>query len=204
MLFLIAEGGAFTMKDIKLPEPGLKGKISLESAIYKRRSVRSYANKDLTLNQISQLLWAAQGITDKQNGFRSAPSAGALYPITIYVVKKDGLFEYIPQTHSVRMIVSNDLRNNLFSAALGQGTISEAPIDIVITADYRITESKYGSRADRYVALEAGHIAQNVLLQATALGLAGVPIGAFYDNQVKGALYLEKDPIYIIPIGYAE
>jgi len=203
LLILIVKGGVIAMNDIKLPNPDIKGKMPLETAISKRRSVRSYAEKDLTLGQISQLLWAAQGITDKKNGFRSAPSAGALYPITVYIVKNDGLFEYIPKTHSLRMIMNKDLRNNLASAALGQGSVSEAAVDFVIAADFRITETRYGSRADKYVWLEAGHIAQNILLEATALGLAGVPVGAFYDNKVKDALYLDKEPLYMVPIGHA-
>jgi len=202
LILSLVKGGVFAVKETKLPQPDLKGKMTLEAAINKRRSVRSYASKDLTLAQTSQLLWAAQGITDKRNSFRSAPSAGALYPITVYLLNKDGLFEYIPESHSIKEIVTKDLRSGLASAALGQESISEAPIDIVITADYRITQSKYGSRTDRYVWLEGGHVAQNILLQATALGLAGVPIGAFYDNKVKNVLYLDKEPLYIIPIGY--
>lgn len=203
ILLFIMEGGAFAMKEIKLPEPSLKGKMPLETAIYKRRSVRSYTSKDLTLNQLSQLLWAAQGITEKKLGLRSAPSAGALYPMTVYLVKKSGVFEYVPAKHILRQIYSEDMRENLATAALGQGSIARAPVVLVIMADKKITESTYGSRTDAYIALEAGHIAQNILLQATAIGLAGVPIGAFYDSKVKNLLNLGKDPVYIIPIGYA-
>jgi len=203
LLIIMTKGGAFAMQDIKLPEPTLKGKMTLETAIQKRRSVRSFVDKDLTLSQISQILWAAQGITDKVNGFRSAPSAGALYPITVLIVKKDGFFEYVPDNHSLKQLSVSDLRIGLSGAALDQESVKEAPVDIVIAADFRITESKYGSRSERYVALEAGHIAQNILLEATALGLGGVPIGAFYNDKVKEALSIEKDPLYILPIGYS-
>ncbi len=204
ILLLIIKGGVLAMKDIRLPDPDTKGKMPLETAIHLRRSARSFVDKSLTMKQVSQLLWAAQGITDDTKSFRSAPSAGALYPLTVYVVKNDGCFEYIPETHSVKMVSNKDLRDGLASAALGQSSISEAAADIVITADYRITELKYGSRAERYVLLEAGHAAQNLLLEAVALGLSGVPVGAFHDNKIKEVLHAEKDPIYIVPIGYAK
>ena len=190
------------MADIKLPNPDTIGRMPLETAIYQRRSIRNFLEKDLSMEQISQLLWAAQGITDKKSGFRSAPSAGALYPITIYLAKNDGLFEYIPKTHSIRMISDKDLRGSLASASMGQRSVSQAAVDIIITANYKITQTKYGSRMDMYVWLEAGHIAQNVLLQAVALGLASVPIGVFNDSQVKSTIKT-KDPLYILPIGYS-
>jgi SagB-type dehydrogenase family enzyme len=202
LLILFATGGVLAVSDIKLPNPDTIGKMPLETAIYQRRSIRSFTDKDLSMEQISQLLWAAQGITDKKSGFRSAPSAGALYPITIYLAKNDGLFEYIPKTHSIRMISDKDLRGNLASASLGQRSVSQAAVDIIITANYKITQKKYGSRMDMYVWLETGHIAQNVLLQAVALGLASVPIGVFNDSQVKSVIKT-KDPLYILPIGYS-
>lgn len=201
LLIIIANGGSIALADIKLPNPDTIGKMPLETAIYQRRSIRSFLEKDLSMEQISQLLWAAQGITDKKSGFRSAPSAGALYPITIYVAKKDGLYEYLPKTHSIRMVTDKDLRGNLASASMGQRSVSQAAVDIIITANYKITQTKYGSRMDMYVWLEAGHIAQNVLLQAVALGLASVPIGVFNDSQVKSTIKT-KDPLYILPIGY--
>lgn len=201
---LLLKGGVLAVKDIKLPDPDTKGKMPLETAMHLRRSARSFVDKSLTIKQVSQLLWAAQGITDDTNGFRSAPSAGALYPLTLYVAKNDGCFEYVPETHSMRMVSNKDMRDGLASAALGQSSISEAAADIVITADYRITELKYGGRAERYVLLEAGHAAQNILLEAAALGLSGVPVGAFNDNKIKEVINTEKDPVYIVPVGYAK
>lgn len=193
---------------IQLPQPMTKGKISLEEAISKRRSQRNFVNKDLTLEQISQLLWAAQGITGEKGSFnfRAAPSAGALYPLEIYLVTKDGLFHYLAQEHGLERLVRDDLRNSLADAALGQGSISQAGVDIVICGIYSRVTLKYGERGVRYALIEAGHVAQNIHLQAAALGLGSVPIGAFDDAQVKKVLSLPKDnePLYIIPVGYTE
>ena len=192
-------------EEIKLPAPKLKGTLSVEEAIYKRRSKRDFLPKDLSLEQISQLCFSAQGITEKSWGLRAAPSAGALYPLEIYLVKSDGVFHYIPEEHKLLSIVKGDRRDELAAAALGQSFIAEAPVDIVITAVYQRTRGKYGTRAERYVHIEAGHAAQNIHLQAVALGLGSVPIGAFFDEAVKSVLNLPKDhePIYIIPVGYA-
>lgn len=196
------------LKEIQLPKPVLKGKISLEEAILKRRSERTFIKKDLTQDVISQLLWSAQGITGQRWGysFRAAPSAGALYPMEIYLLSKDGLFHYLPQGHRLEVLNENDLRSALADASLGQQSISEAPVDIVICAVYERVTSKYGRRGIRYVNMEAGHIAQNIHLQAVALGLGSVSICAFSDEGVKKILSLPKDqePLYIIPVGYTE
>ncbi|MCM8757583.1 MAG: SagB/ThcOx family dehydrogenase [Candidatus Omnitrophica bacterium] len=195
-------------KEINLPPPSKEGKISLEEAIYKRRSIRNFSSKDLDLNQIGQLLWSAQGITHQKYGFsfRSAPSAGALYPMEIYILKKDGLFHYLPHKHSLEVISEKDLRRELTVASWGQKSVEEAPLDIVICAVYQRVTKKYGQRGIRYVHMEAGHIAQNIHLQAVALGLGSVPIGAFDDEQIKDILCLPKDlePLYIIPVGYPQ
>jgi SagB-type dehydrogenase family enzyme len=177
--------------------------MSVEEALARRRSVRSFAARDLTEEQISQLAWAAQGVTEPRMGLRTAPSAGALYPLEIYLVKKDGVFHYIPEGHELAQISSADVRGRLAEAALGQSSVREAPLDIVIAAVYERTSSKYGSRAERYVHIEAGHAAQNLHLQAVALGLASVPVGAFDDNAVSKTLGLppEERPLYIIPVG---
>ena len=193
-------------KEIILPQPITKGKVSLEEAIFKRRSQREFQRKDLSLEQIGQLLWAAQGITAKRGGFnfRAAPSAGALYPLELYALTKDGLYHYIPEGHKLENLSDRDLRGDLADAALGQGSVASSALDIVICAVYERVTSKYGQRGVRYVHIEAGHAAQNIHLQAVALGLGSVPIGAFSDEGVQKTLGLPKDhePLYIIPVGF--
>jgi SagB-type dehydrogenase family enzyme len=191
------------IEEMALPAPRLKGEMSLEEALAARRSVREFTGEELTLEEIAQLLWATQGITAAWGG-RTAPSAGALYPLEVYVAAADGLYHYVPQGHKAVVESRADLRGELWRAGLSQNAIREAPAVFVITAVYARTERKYGERAERYVKLEAGHAAQNLLLQAVALGLGGVPIGAFYDDQVQGVLSLPSDhePLYLIPIGH--
>ena len=193
---------------IQLPQPDTKGSVSLEQAISKRRSPHSFAQKELSLEQISQLLWAAQGITGSKHGFsfRAAPSAGALYPMEIYLLSKNGLFHYIPQGHILEIKDKKDLRKALADSAFGQHVAADASIDIVICAVYSRVTSKYKEHGTRYVHIEAGHIAQNIHLQAVALGLGSVPVGAFDDDGVKKALSLPADnePLYIIPVGYPQ
>jgi len=188
---------------IDLPVPKIKSEMSLEEAIITRRSIRSFDGKELNLEQISQILWAAQGITDER-GHRAAPSAGALYPLEIYVVKKDGIYHYIPEGHKIEMILKGDARKKLSDVCLGQKWVEDAPIDIIITGIYKRTTIKYGDRGIRYVYLEAGTACQNILLQAVSLGLGAVPVGAFHDNQIQEVLNLEKEeiPLFVIPIGY--
>lgn len=192
---------------IELPKPKTLGKVSLEESIFRRRSERSYQkDKELSMDQISQILWAAQGITDNNFGFRAAPSAGALYPLHIYLVKKDGFFRYIPDGHKLVQLSEKDIRPSLNRASLGQSFIREAPVSIIISGNFAITQAKYGARAFRYVCMEIGHVAENIHLQAVTLGLASVPVGAFWDDVVKKNLDLpdNQDPLYIIPIGYAQ
>lgn len=193
-------------KFIDLPKPKAEGKMSVEESILKRRSRRSYSSRELTLAQISQLLWATQGITDKRRKYRAAPSAGALYPLEIYIVKKEGLYRYIPEGHRLESIKSEDLRPELTKAAWGQRSISEAPVSIVICAIYSRVTSKYGLRGNRYVEIEVGSAAENIHLQAVALGLDSAPIGAYTDDAVAKLLELPRDcePLYIIPVGYAK
>jgi SagB-type dehydrogenase family enzyme len=187
---------------VDLPAPVPKGKISLEEALSKRESVRSFSPKPLTKQEISQLLWSAQGVT-RHWGARTAPSAGALFPLEIYVVLKEGVFHYSPQNNQLIRIIEQDARHNLAGAALGQKCIKEAPAVFVITAVYERTALKYGNRAERYVKMEAGHAGQNLLLQATVLGLGAVPVGAFQDELVKQVLHLpaNHEPLYVIPVG---
>ena len=210
LLVLILElAGGISMaarKSINLPEPKFSDKMTVEEAIAKRRSERSFYPNDLSLEQISQILWAAQGITDKSWGFRAAPSAGALYPLTLYLMKKDGVFQYLPDGHRLLQITEEDRRPSLVRASLGQTYIGEAPLVIIIAANFRITEAKYGQRSYRYVNMEIGHVAENIHLQAVAMGLASVPIGSFWDDVVGKTLELPEtqDPFYIIPVGYAK
>jgi len=193
---------------IKLPEPRYDSNFSIEEALLKRRSIREYTGEPLTLQEVSQLLWAAQGITDPR-GFRTAPSAGALYPLEVYVMVGDvenlteGVYKYKPAEHELLKLTDGDKRAELSEAALGQDWVKEAAIDIVVTAVYERTTVKYGDRGIRYVHMEAGHAAQNLCLQATALNLGTVTVGAFYDEQVKEVLNLPEDeqPLYIIPVG---
>ncbi len=188
---------------LDLPSPRATGDVSLEETLARRRSVRQYTNEQLTPEDISQLLWAAQGITCDWGG-RTAPSAGALYPLEVYVATPEGLCHYLPDGHRVEALAGEDLRPALARAGLDQDAIQDAPAVFVIAAVYARTAGKYGDRAERYVKLEAGHVGQNLLLQAVALGLGGVPIGAFHDDQVQRALDLPADhePLYLIPVGH--
>lgn len=193
---------------IKLLEPRIESDVSVEEALSARRSIRDYSGEPLTLQEVSQLLWAAQGITDAR-GFRTAPSAGALYPLEVYIVVgyvedlSEGVYKYKPDGHEIDKILDGDKRSELAKAALGQACVKEAAMDVVITAAYDRTTAKYGERGTRYVLLEAGHAAQNLCLQATAMDLGLVTVGAFYDDQVEEVLNLpeEEQPLYIIPIG---
>jgi len=190
-------------EEMALPEPKLKGVLSLEETLARRRSVRSFTEEELTLEEISQLLWAAQGLTAAWGG-RTAPSAGALYPLEVYVATANGLYRYAPHGHKVIIESQDDLRPKLWEVGLKQDAIRDAAAVFVITAVYERTAKKYGGRAERYVKLEAGHACQNILLQAVALDLGAAPIGAFYDDQVQAALSLPPDhePLYLIPVGH--
>jgi SagB-type dehydrogenase family enzyme len=194
-----------------LPAPSLAGKISLEETLVKRRSVRQFENKPLTIEQIGQLLWAAQGRVEAPEfpkgfeGPRTAPSAGALYPLELYVLTQEGVFHYLPTGHRLETTSRNDLRAELQKAALGQTAVGQAPAVFVFAAEYARTSKKYGEvRTPRYVHIEVGAAGQNLLLEAVALGLGAVPIGAFRDEEVQAALSLPKqfEPLYIIPVGY--
>lgn len=189
---------------ITLPAPNLKGGLSLQEALARRRSVREFLPAPLTLQELGQLLWAMQGITHDGN-LRTAPSAGALYPLEIYVATSEGLFHYDPRRHELQTRSAADLRPLLSRAALEQEAVREAPAVFVIAAVYQRTAQKYGpARAPRYVHMEAGHVAQNLLLQAVALGLGGVPVGAFHDAEMQKVLSLpaEEQPLYLIPVGH--
>jgi len=199
---------AQSAESIALPQPALDGKLSLEEALLSRRSVRDFKDQALTLAQLSQLLWAAQGITDPK-GFRTAPSAGALYPLEVYAVvgKVEGLpagvYKYQPKGHQVVRVLSGDRRKEVAKAALDQEALNQGAVILVFAGVYERTSWKYAERAERYVHIEVGHAAQNVLLQATALGLGAVPMGAFQDEEIKkvAALLEDEHPLLLIPVG---
>lgn len=187
-----------------LPSPRLVGHLSLEEALQARRSVRSFTAEPLGREEIGQLLWAAQGLTDA-DGHRSAPSAGATDPLELVIVTADGVARYLPDDHGLVALGATDLRPALRRAALDQAAIGEAPLVIVINGVVERTEDRYGEeRAERYMLLEAGHAAQNVLLEAVSLGLGAVPVGAFDDAQVRRIMTLGKGetPLYLIPVGH--
>ncbi len=192
--------------EIKLPSPFFSSRTSIEEALKNRRSIRAYKNLSLTLQEVAQLLWAAQGITDN-NGFRTAPSAGALYPLEIYLVAgnietlSSGIYHYVAANHSLEKIKDGDLRIMLTKAAIGQGSVKSAAADIVITAVFSRTIQKYGEMGKRFVFMEAGHVAQNIYLQSVSLNLGTVSIGAFNGNDVKDVLDIKEEPLYIMPIG---
>jgi len=189
---------------MQLPAPMRKGQMSLEEALARRHSVREFTRESLTDRELSQLLWAAQGVTDAE-GRRTAPSAGALYPLEVYVATASGFYHYEPHGHRMARTSDRDLRRAIHRAALLQDPILQAPAVFVIAAVYERTSRKYGeARTPRYVHIEAGHAAQNLLLEAVALGLGGVPVGAFNDGEVQKALSLPADhrPLYLIPVGH--
>jgi SagB-type dehydrogenase family enzyme len=185
-----------------LPLPVQKGNMSLEEALKKRESVRSFASTPLTVEALSQLLWSIQGTTRPWGG-RTTPSAGALFPLEIYVVLKGEVLLYDQKRHALSVHQTQDVRETLAVAALGQDCIRAAPAVFVITAVHERVARKYGDRARRYAQMEAGHAGQNLLLQAVSLGLGAVPVGAFRDEQVQRALNLPADhePLYLIPVG---
>jgi SagB-type dehydrogenase family enzyme len=186
-----------------LPAPRLRGPLSLEETLAARRSVRAFSPQSLRLDEISQLAWAAQGVSDRQRGLRTAPSAGALFPLEVHLLTSEGVFHYLPAGHRLERLSFGDQRPRLARVALGQAAVRQAPLVMVISAVTARTRVKYGGRAERYVAIEAGHAAQDVLLQATALGLASVPIGAFDDDGLRGVLRLpaEQAPLCVIAVG---
>lgn len=196
---------------IKLSKPKYDSKTSVEKTLLERRSIREYKDTPLTIEEVSQLLWSAQGITTPQ-GFRTAPSAGALYPLELYIVVgkvtnlSAGIYKYKPHSHELMLITKGDKRTELCNAALGQSCIKDGAINIVFSAVYERVTKRYGERGIRYVHMEVGHSAQNVSLQAISLNLGTVVIGAFYDDKVKKVMNMpdEEEPLYIMPVGRVE
>lgn len=191
---------------LALPDPRTDGPVSLEQAIEQRGTVRAFADEPLSTAQLGQLLWAAQGLRGDELGGRTVPSAGALYPLELYVVQADGVWHYRPQGHEIVLVDDRDVREALARAALDQRAFHTAPAVVAIAGVEQRSARKYGARAERYVAIEAGHAAQNLLLQATVLGLGAVPTGAFDDDAVAALLSLPdaSAPLYLIPTGPPE
>lgn len=189
---------------VSLPPPKTDGLVSVEAAIQARRSIRTFTDEALTAEQIGQLAWAAQGITERSRGLRATPSAGATYPLDIYMVTAEGVYSYRPAEHALVAHRSGDLREPLARAALGQDCVRAAPLVIVVTAVYERTAGRYGDRAERYVHIEVGHLGQNVHLQAVAMGLGSVPVGAFDPAAIGELLNLPREqvPLYLIPVGH--
>ncbi len=189
---------------VRLSPADTTGSVPLEQTIATRRSVRSFTGEALSNEQIGQLLWAAQGITDAQRGFRAAPSAGALYPLEVYVVTAAGVYHYEPHGHVLRLRTGGDHKAALAQACLGQPCVQQAGANFVFTAVYSRTQAKYGQRARSYVDIEVGAAGENLLLQAVALDLGAVMVGAFRDEAVVQALQLPADhyPVLVIPVGH--
>ena len=203
---------ALSEEEIKLPLPQLEGKMSVEEALARRRSRRVFKDYSLNIEQVSQLLWSAQGITEERIGFRTAPSAGATYPLDIYLVVgkdklenlKTGVYHYNPHHHSLTIILEEDQRRELARACLRQKFIEDAPVSLIITAEFSRITNRYGKRGIYYAYMEAGHIGQNIYLQAESLELGTVVIGAFYEEDISQALNLPDQhiPLYVMPVGY--
>ena len=201
---------AETQEALSLPDPHLRGPLSVEEALFTRRSVRGFSAGPLALQDVAQLLWAAQGITGTSaRGLRTAPSAGALYPLEVALVSGEvsglspGVYRYLPRAHALRPALKGDMRAKLAAAALNQVWIAEAACVLVLAAISRRTARKYGARGKRYVHMEVGHVGQNVYLQARALGLGTTMVGAFRDAKVQQVLGFEEDeaPLGLLPIG---
>ena len=195
-----------------LPNPSLDGKVSVEKAIKERRTIRDFKEQPLSLAYLSQLLWAGQGITDPKEGKRAAPSGGALYPLDIYSVIGEngvervgaGVYQYLPEKHSLLPVSKGDRRKEIASASLWQMWMAKAPVLFVITAEYRRITKKYGERGIRYTLIEVGHVGQNLFLQAGALGLGAGIVGAFNDADVSKVMGVppNHEPLLIMPVGY--
>ncbi len=195
----------------QLPPPKKRGEVSLEEAMTRRRTVRSFLPNAIDLSELSQLLWSANGLVDP-SGRRTIPSAGALYPLEVYVavgqggVKglEGGVYRYVIEDHALKKTLNGDVRKALAQASLWQMWMADAPITCVLCAEYRRTTVKYRERGLRYVMMEVGHAAQNLFLQAVCLGLGAGIVGAFYDEEVKSVLGLPEDhePLLLMPVGH--
>jgi SagB-type dehydrogenase family enzyme len=199
-----------------LPSPQLTGNVSVEEAIQNRRSIRHFTNESLSINNVSQILWAAQGITDNQSSLRAAPSAGQVYPLELYLIigsggvagLDEGVYHYVPSNHTLEKIINGDLRADLSSIANGQPWVKDAPVNILITGNYLKMMDKYNDKdlSIRFVDLEAGHVGENIYLQSETMGLVTVSLGSFNETQLKQLIQLPNNetPIYIFPVGHPQ
>ena len=211
----VSNSQSTVISTVNLPSPIIQGNMSVEQAIQDRRSIRHYTNQPLTLQDVSQLLWAAQGITDKTQNLRSVPSAGQVYPLEVYIIVgkggvtglSEGVYRYNPYNNSLEKTSEIDARSDLSQAANGQAWVKEAPVDIVITGDYNkmVTKYKDETLCTRFVNLEAGHAGENIYLEAEARDLVTVALGSFKDDQVHTVLGLpdNENTIYVMPVGYS-
>ena len=199
-------------ESLKLPEPASQGRMSVEEALSRRRTVRQFARRGLEMAQVSQLLWGTDGISDPR-GLRTAPSAGATYPLELYLVVgersvKDlapGVYHYLPASHTLELTQKGDLRAAMARDSLHQTWMAEAPVMVVFAAEYRRCMARYGDRGIRYTHMEVGHAGQNLFLQAEALGLACGIVGAFQDRALQKTLQLPAahEPLLVMPVGYS-
>lgn len=197
---------------ITLPQPAFKGGMSLEEALHARRTVRSFAPTPLSVSQLSQLLWATYGLTDPRVEMRTAPSAGALYPLECYLAVGDegveglegGVYQYLSSPHALEVLTLGDKRRVIARASLGQMWMAEAPLMVIITAEFKRITGRYRERGVRYAHMEVGHAGENLFLQGVALGLGAGIVGAFDDDGVTDAVGLppRHEPLLICPIGY--
>lgn len=200
---------AVAVEKISLPRPVLEGQVSVEKAIYNRISRRSFRDQGLTLVQAGQLLWSAggQGAAGDAGVSRAAPSAGATYPLELYLAAGDlegpgaGLYHYDYREHVLEKLQQKDLRSELSRASLGQEKIALAPVSVIIVAHYERATGRYGERGYRYVHMEVGSVSENIYLQAEAMGLATVAVGAFDDVGVKKILEVDGAPLLLMPVG---
>lgn len=192
-------------KSIKLPLADRKAGLPLHRVVDLRRSTREFKPLSLSLTEVSQVLWAAGG--KNQWDKLTIPSAGALYPLTIYLLAVkveglvNGLYRYDVASHSLNLIAEGNFSESLSGTSFNQSCLRDAPAIIIISADYNITLSRYAERGKRYVNIEVGHCGQNIYLQATSLGLGTVAVGAFDDKKVKEVLGIKEEPLYIMPLG---
>jgi SagB-type dehydrogenase family enzyme len=197
--------GALRQDAAPLPKPAVSGGMTLTEALAKRRSVKAYSDRALTPEQIGQLCWAAQGVTQQEKGLRTAPSAMVLYSVHVFVVDSAGVHEYLPKEHALKTLRTENVVAELRGIPANPPSLGGAPAVIVLGLDLAPLAAKAGPRAERYALMEAGHVAQNVLLQATALGLGSIPVGGFDEAKVTALLKLPEGirPVYLLPVGYA-
>jgi len=209
LMFTAAPGPGAEL--VNLPPPSHQGAMSVEEALKARRTVREFAARALDLRQVSQLLWGADGLSDPR-GHRTAASAGATYPLEIYLVVGErgvadlpaGVYRYLVKEHALEPGVKGDLRPAVARASLHQTWMTHAPVMVVIAAEYRRCTGRYGERGIMYTHMESGHVGTNVFLQAEALGLGAGIVGAFEDRGLSQSLQLPKDyvPLLVMPVGY--